>query len=171
MLWQLGSRTQIRILRWHPISSNTSNKQQQQVGQKWYGNLSGGDRFGRLGPEQKKTIQTRKKSKKNVEIVLFVAVPTGIFSSKTELSWPLVPPIGALRTEKTHPIASNTTKKQQQQVGQSQMSRARGSRWPPNLCGGYSYGTASNAQRSGPKLPAGPTSLASVMAETAQNGP
>ena len=36
-----------------------------------------------------------------LKLLFFVAAPTSLFSSKTERFWPLVPPIGAVRTEKT----------------------------------------------------------------------
>ena len=34
--------------------------------------------------------------------IFFVAVPMSPFSLKTEQFWPLVPPIGAVRTEQTY---------------------------------------------------------------------
>ena len=49
-----------------------------------------------------------KKNADSEEMVNFffpVAVPTGLLSSKTERFCPLVPPIGAMRTEKTWPFS------------------------------------------------------------------
>ena len=60
-----------------------------------------GGRFSRLGTQPTKKLWTRK----NVKILFFVAVPTSPFLSKTERFWPLVPPIGAVRTEKTSPFS------------------------------------------------------------------
>ena len=42
-----------------------------------------------------------KKSKNMSKNLFFAAVPTVLFSYKTERAWPLVPSIGAVRTEKT----------------------------------------------------------------------
>ena len=52
-------------------------------------------------------LSVRDKTEKNLDpkkmlrILFFVAVPTSLFSSKMELFWPLVPPIGAVRAAKT----------------------------------------------------------------------
>ena len=44
-------------------------------------------------------------TRKNVANLFFFAVPTSLFSSKTERFWPLVPPIGAARTKNTWPFS------------------------------------------------------------------
>ena len=58
------------------------------------------DRFCGLRAKPEKKIGPEK-NLKNVAIFIFVAVPTSLSSSKSEQFWPLVRPIGVVRTEKT----------------------------------------------------------------------
>ena len=59
-----------------------------------------GDRFCGLGTQPTKRFGPEK-NRTRMLIFFSVAVPTSLFLSKTERFWPLVPPIGAVRTEKT----------------------------------------------------------------------
>ena len=61
------------------------------------GHFVDGDRFCQVGTEQTKIRP--EKNLKNVDIFVF-RCGSSLFSSKTKRFWPLVPPIGAVRTEK-----------------------------------------------------------------------